>query len=381
MNVVIKAAGMVTSLGLDLATSCAGARAGLTRAKQLGVLKVRNSEDGELQDVVGHAVAGLTGFEGQGRLLALASAAMWDLFRLLDKGSINWRRCGLFMGLPDPMRTSKGIELIQDEVLKETKQKQKEDAGVETSEKVIEVDGAFLKRLLGVAGLPLVLSSCSIIHGEHEAFATAVRSAMSALEAGSIDQAIVGAVDSLIDHEVLIWLYQTGRLKCGDMPVGLQPGEAAVFMSLEKPGKAGGKPVDLLTHIVYVRNVQQETSLLSGNPADGTGLSQLLTDLGKSYSKFGKEVWVLTDQNGEPYRAYEWGLAQTRVSATHPTIATHSIAYPAISFGDTGAACGAVGTCLAMSAFERRYAPASAAWVVTSSSDGRYGAVGLMGSS
>jgi 3-oxoacyl-[acyl-carrier-protein] synthase-1 len=279
------------------------------------------------------------------------------------------------------MRTSKGIELIQDEALKELKQKQKDDAGVETPVEVTEADEAFLKRLLGVASLPLEPSMCVIIRGEHEAFVTAVRSAISALEAGRIDKAIVGSVDSLIDHDVLIWLYQTGRLKCGDMPVGLQPGEAAAFMVLETPGKASGKSVDLSTHSTYVSSANQETSLLSGHSADGTGLSQLLTDLGKSYSKFGTEVWILTDQNGEPYRAYEWGLAQTRVSATYPAVITHQVAYPALSFGDTGAAAGAVGTCMAMSALERRYATAPAAWVVTSSSDGRHGAVGLMSAS
>jgi 3-oxoacyl-[acyl-carrier-protein] synthase I len=380
VNALITAVGMVTALGLDMATSCASARTGLTRAKQLGILKVRNPEDGELEDVVGHGVEGLKGFEGQGRLIALASAGMRDLFCSRDKGSINWKRCGIFMGWPDPARTSKGIDLIKDEEVKAAK-KQIGDANAEVSENKTEGGGALIERLISIVSLPASPSSCMMIHGEHEAFAKTVRAAVTAMESGEIDFAIVGAVDSLIDYETLIWLHQTGRLKCGEMPVGLQPGEAAVFMLLEKPGKADGKPVNLSTHIAYVGHAEQETTLLSGHPADGTGLSQLLTDLEKSYSRFGTEVWILTDQNGEPYRAYEWGLAQTRVAATHPTITTHPVSYPVISFGDTGAACGAVGTCLAMSAFKRKYAPAPTAWVVTSSYDGCHGALRVMSTS
>lgn len=378
MNVAIAAAGMVTSLGLDVATSCAAARAGITRANSLGVLKVRNPEDGELQDVVGHAVEGIKGFEGEGRLLALASAALRDLFRSYDKSSVKWKRCGIFLGWPNPMRTSKGIELIQNEELKKAKREAKEATPAVVSDEIPVVGGTLAEKVIGLAGIPSEPGSCAIFYGEHQAFVKAVQSAVSALESGTIDEAIVGAVDSLIDNEVLIWLYQTGRLKCGEMPVGLQPGEAAVFCSLRRPSSLRTQVGDRLPHIVHVNNSAQATSLLDGHPADGTGLSQLLAGLCNASTEFGERVWILTDHNGEPYRAYDWGLAQTRVAASHPTILNQRNANPAISFGDTGAACGAVATCVAMSAFKRKYAPAPMAWIVTSSSDGYHGALALI---
>jgi 3-oxoacyl-[acyl-carrier-protein] synthase-1 len=50
---------------------------------------------------------------------------------------------------------------------------------------------------------------------------------------------------------------------------------------------------------------------------------------------------------------------------------------PAASFGDTGAATGAVATCMAARAFERGYAPGDAALIGLSSESGERGAFGI----
>jgi 3-oxoacyl-[acyl-carrier-protein] synthase-1 len=77
-------------------------------------------------------------------------------------------------------------------------------------------------------------------------------------------------------------------------------------------------------------------------------------------------VWVISDLNGEPYRAIDWGNALVRRIRA---LAEPVLWCPALWFGDTGAASGAVALCLAARAFERSYAPAP--WsLVLSSADG-----------
>ena len=65
----------------------------------------------------------------------------------------------------------------------------------------------------------------------------------------------------------------------------------------------------------------------------------------------------------------EWGNAVVRLVAQSPRFAEPVLWYPAASFGDTGAASGAVALCMAIRAFERGYAPAQTATII-SSADG-----------
>src|SRR5262245_50588001 len=73
---------MVSALGLDVVTSCAAARAGITRIGPLDDLQVFDEESEELVPLAGHQVplisAGMFGFA---RLLQLALGAIADLRR------------------------------------------------------------------------------------------------------------------------------------------------------------------------------------------------------------------------------------------------------------------------------------------------------------
>ena len=84
---------------------------------------------------------------------------------------------------------------------------------------------------------------------------------------------------------------------------------------------------------------------------------------------FNNTLITITDQNGESYRAMEWGNTMVRLTARSQTFAEPLLWYPAASFGDTGDASGAVSLYMSSCAFERGYAPAKTV-VVISSSDG-----------
>jgi len=366
---------MVTSLGHDAISSCAAARAGISRARELGIMKVRREEDGEMEEVVGHSVPVLTdGFEGDGRLIALGWTALKDLLKPAVRTAIDWNRTALFMALPNFNRTRLGANLIQDEDLR----KAKESEQTESSDPREDLAHAqrLIDRILKLVDAPLSPDRRFVNFGEHAAFPEAIRGAMETLAKGGIDQVIVGAIDSLIDSKVLSWLYQTGRLKCSDMPAGLQPGEASAFLLLERTGSKKLKGRGPLGRIAGIAEAIEPSPLLQGKPATGQALAQILGRLAATQGS-AEKTFIVSDQNGEPYRAYDWGLAQNRLAAKFPWIGEVPILYPAINFGDTGAASVAVATGTVLRAWQRWYVKYSTAWIMGVSVEGAYSAMGI----
>ena len=111
--------------------------------------------------------------------------------------------------------------------------------------------------------------------------------------------------------------------------------------------------------------------MLSGEASTGVALANAIKAAVASTSRTnGQLSWFITDQNGEYYRAAEWGQAIVRLKALDPAFDAAEVWYPASSFGDTASASGAVGICIATCAFERGYARAGQTLIV-SSGDGR----------
>ena len=91
--------GMVSSLGLDVVTSCAAARAGIVRAQELDV-QIVDRETQDLVPVVGHVIPLTQGFTHTGRLLRIAQLALADLQRLNDWTSEDPERLLTYFVLP-----------------------------------------------------------------------------------------------------------------------------------------------------------------------------------------------------------------------------------------------------------------------------------------
>jgi 3-oxoacyl-[acyl-carrier-protein] synthase-1 len=89
----------------------------------------------------------------------------------------------------------------------------------------------------------------------------------------------------------------------------------------------------------------------------------------RAWSGADRTAWVVSDHNGEFYRAVDWGNALVRLRARGEAFADPVTWYPATSFGDTGAVSSLVGICLVGRAWSRAYAPASTA-VIAAASDG-----------
>ena len=102
----------------------------------------------------------------------------------------------------------------------------------------------------------------------------ALQSALSALDLGICDGAIVGAVDSLCAPEVLRGLYRERRL-LGSAADGIIPGEGAGFIFLERSA-----PTDAASTVICVSTASEPRHFLQERPSSGQGLSKVLRGLG-----------------------------------------------------------------------------------------------------
>jgi 3-oxoacyl-[acyl-carrier-protein] synthase-1 len=358
--------GMVTSLGLDANTSCAAARAGLSRAVGLDHFRLK-APDGDVLGIRGHSVPILAdGFEGFARLVRLAQGGLSDLMRDLsdrNESEAHAGSTGFYMSIPDPLRRFTGLLLIADAELRSNYERRSCEVRAIMTPAMIA--SQLLRQAAELADWRGKVEIRYVASSGHTGVAEAMKVAIEDLYSGQVSQAIVGGIDSLVDEHSLQWLNDTARLKTPNVAAGLQPGEAAAFLSIERYSSTGAT-----RHLGLIETLQfalETNSLISGKPPLGDGLSRVLSLVGAT-GKAGEAAWLVTDQNGELYRAYDWGHAVTRLRPFQPSL-NHPLWYSAEAFGDTGAASGAVSLALALWGFQRDFAPSRSA-IVASSADG-----------
>src|SRR5947208_10417 len=98
-SVLVTGIGFATALGLDVENGCAAARAGISRASQLTIENFAGDPLWGKEPPVGHTVRLADGFTGYGKVLALGSLALEDVFR--RGGKPDTGRTGLYVNLSD----------------------------------------------------------------------------------------------------------------------------------------------------------------------------------------------------------------------------------------------------------------------------------------
>lgn len=317
--VSITALGAATCFG-GAVTAAAGARAGLSRARALPDMKYVDDETFEETPVTGAPIVGMTdGFEGAGRLGRMSQCAVEEL-----ANAATWmdtRRMTCFLALP---------------VLAE-------DASRRVAAAVARAIGAHVDQV-------------HTHRSGHSGAASALRDAAEALRTRRCDHAVVGACDSWLDPARLQTIVEAGRLKTRNDPVGFTPGEAAVFLLMERPNTSAGEH---LATLVDVREEAEDNSFASEKPATGIGLARAaLAVLGT-----GARGTIYVDLNGEPFRAADWGMALTRM---HASVEGWVSEMPAASFGDIGIAAPFLSAMLATRAFVRGHAVGDRALILAS---------------
>lgn len=362
---LIVAHSMITALGCDASTSCASARAGIYRTQAIESLFFISSVDGEPAPVMVHGMPLITrGFEAAARLERLLTRALTDLRPLMKESMVDKSSIGFYLSLPSPNRNLTGLDLLANDDARAAYAEQAESLDREP------IDASFAQNLLTTAavkaGFTMSPNLRYVSLAGHAGGADCISTAIDDLDCGRISLAIVGGVDSLLDESTLEWLNSTGRLKLSDMPVGLRPGEACALLAIVHPSRSEVtvNPVE----ISHVGIASEKLTLLSGLTSVGIPLSEVLDAAAQPAGWHDATLaWVVSDLNGETYRANEWGNALVRLRAQHTALANLQLWIPAEYFGDTGSASAIVSVCVALAAFERRYSPTDTVVIASAS--------------
>ncbi|MCI0400220.1 MAG: hypothetical protein L0Z68_02795 [Gammaproteobacteria bacterium] len=370
-SIVITGIGMVSSLAHDAATSCAAYRAALSGASQLDGRYIFNEEQNEFESVVGHQIPiVLNGFEGFARVLCIGWYALQDLLARIDIQAMDPSRTGLHLALPIAWSRLK-------EIAEQEAQLNLIDGADSSGRKRSGGDsGSFelllCARLAELAQIRIPKQHWRTFESGHAGFAVALAAAMQDLREGRLTRCIVAGLDSLIDATALQWLSDNELLKTEQNPVGLQPGEAGAVVCLETYATAQLRNAHVLAKVAAVALGHEPSHFFSGEQSLGKGLADTVTQL---LTMMPRRVvarrWVITDQTGEPHRANEWGHALVRLVASKAGFEDAVTTYPAISFGDTGAASGGLSICSVVTAFLRGYAVSDDAIITSCSYDGK----------
>jgi 3-oxoacyl-[acyl-carrier-protein] synthase I len=369
-SVCVTAHGMVGAPAHDSVSACAAARAGMIRTRRFDYRVV--GDDGDVEQIVAHAAYPLTnGFEGDARLTRLLQCALNDLWRRAAGPDVfSSATVGAYLAVPSDDRCHTGLPLVANTTTRTMRQKEAADhKWLGTSERIR--GASILQKACFFNGRQVTPSNLEVVTNGHTAFSACCRHAIKDLEAKRVEMALVVGVDSLLDHDTLRWLEDTGRLKCSRTPTGLRPGEAGAAIVLETVEFAVARRAQPLALLLGIHSAIDPQSCLDGKQPIGHGISEMLSGLFTTVdSRRPSGTWFISDLNGETARSMDWGCALVRLAARNPAITVPAPFCSSVSFGDVGVATGAVATCIALGAFERRWAPAPVAAILSSSDDG-----------
>lgn len=363
--VAVTALGMMTPLGRNAVVSCAAARAGITRVTELknldfsGDAAFGGETMAEGPTISGAIVRGIGDtFSGVARALMLGGPAIDEILESRPLTDGERARTGFILTLSDHFVLDADARAHPGEALPSVAwRRQTESLLARLAE----------PRKLAPAPRQLVLR-----YGGNVGLAAGLQDATALIESNAVDRCIVGAIDSRAEAGFLQAAARLRLLRTADNPVGLTPGEAAAFLLLERPRDAARDRRPVVATIATTTVGTSSTDLLAKDwLASGGELADVLrAALGAAPSV----AFSIGDLNGTERRAVEWGNTLVRMGAQHgfPGLPTW---FPALSFGDTGAASGAVGLCMAARAFARRYAPGGTGLVWLSSESGAKAAI------
>lgn len=345
----VTAVGMVSALGTDAATSCAAARAGISRAAPLPAFQVYSEGDWGHIGVVGHALHEYArGFEGFGRLVRLASGALADLLSGASLQDVHWPRTALCLG-------------VSSAYFQAERARQPEARAEDTEADVEQIElvkSSLLARVCALNGMGCDAPHRFLFMEDQCGFAHALFKAQQLLASGEVDRCIVGGVDACTDGAAMASAHLFHVLKTADQAAGYQPGEAAGFVMLESTESARARGASVLGQVDAASWGVESVARASGKPALGVGMAGAIQScLAKAMAPSSQVDWMLGDLNGDAFRANDWGYALVRLMPDHPALGERPLVLPAESFGEIGAATGPVAVCMAMRAFARGYAP------------------------
>lgn len=216
----------------------------------------------------------------------------------------------------------------------------------------------FLEHLRERLALPATREFLAVQTGSTGVYLLVER-AMEKMRAGEMEFCIIATVDSYLLDNRLGFYDQHWRLKSDRNPTGFIPGEAASVFLLETEKFARQRNAPILLRIDGVGGGQEANPITGDKTSTAGGLTDAIRSLAELAKIDQPWQWVLSDLNGERYKAYEWGVAFPRLSAL--IASDHQFSHYADTIGEVGAAMAGVQLGCVSEAFRRNYATAGTA--------------------
>ncbi|MBU8899862.1 hypothetical protein KRR26_30050 [Corallococcus sp. M34] len=235
---------------------------------------------------------------------------------------------------------------------------------------------AYLHPLLAALKLPIDLNNVGLLRQGPAGTIHAISQGSHWMSQRGLERLIVIAADSYCDPLTLDWLMSARRIKTPEVPCGLMPGEAGACLLLETATSARRRNPPMCFPVLGAAVREEPCHFFSRKPNVGAMLAASLAEaLGGTARREPFTGSIVSDLNGENWRATEWGYARVRL-ARSISDALH-VMMPATSLGDTGTSSAMVSVCVAAMALRRGYARAEQILVVSSSERGHVGALRL----
>ena len=310
--IAILKTGLVTSVGLTAASTCAALRAKLTNPSETRFI------DSGGEWIMAHQVTLEQPWRGLTKLTKMAVMVIEEALASITREE--WCRIPLLLCVAEPERPGRQDGLDDQLFLS------------------IQIE-------LGVQFEP----QSAIVARGRVGVAVAMAQARTLLGQGKINRVLIAATDSLVSWPTLSHYEREGRLLTANNSNGFMPGEGAGALLV---GKSDGSANELLcTGIGFAR---ETAHLDSGEPLRAEGLSQAikaaLTDAG---SEMHHMDFRITDLSGEQYYFKEAALALSRTLRQRKE--EFDIWHPAESTGEQGAVAGTAVIALADAACRKAY--------------------------
>jgi 3-oxoacyl-[acyl-carrier-protein] synthase-1 len=328
---------MMSSLGLDCASSCAAIRAQICRFREVEELHYCQGEDSsEPMPVIMAPAFDERPADDLGSLLL---GALRDLVVNAKLARAEFLTIPVSLSLPSWAPAAR----------------------------IPEVRDRFLLDVSARGGYP-TLARAKVTADDGAGMMAALAWAQGSIASGEIRGCVVAGVGSYFHSETLARLDAAGRLKSERNTDAFIPGECGVALlveSLDLVEKHGGTPLGVLHAI---GQGHEPRGVASREISSGRGLGQAIEQaLGAAQATESIE-WAACDLNGESYRAREWGLAQVYLPRLLAKVRT--VWHPADCLGDVGGASAGVLLATVARAFARGYHPSDRALVWTASEQG-----------
>ena len=307
--------GIVCSVGLDSASTCAAVRSGTAGFDELDVC----DRGGEW--IRGARVPLSTGSHGSARQLQLLRHAALQCKSGIDseQGPIGFLICVAASG-----------ERVEE----------------------LAIESPVLQMIEKDLGVRVAREASGVIRRGRTGIVSALQTARAHIASRKVRQVLIAAVDSLLGKGTLTKLERSNRLLTSLCTNGFIPGEAASAVLVAGPEAVGNGPV-------VVRGLgiaREDAHIESGKPLRAEGICaatrEALDEAGYSLATIDLRI---ADLSGEHYYFKEASLAVSRLLRERRD--SFPIWHPADCLGEVGAAIGPLALAIAMAAVQKQYAP------------------------